>query len=170
MTTNQKGAVAELEIALAAVKLGIEAYRPVVEGGRYDLIFEVDERLLRVQCKWATCRGERVVVRCYSSRRNGDGLLRRIYMAGEIDAFAAYCPELDCCYFLPFGLFEGRTEINLRLTPTRNNQSLNVNWASSYEFGATLARQGAIAQLGERLHGMQEVTGSNPVGSMDTNR
>jgi hypothetical protein len=25
---------------------------------------------------------------------------------------------------------------------------------------------GAIAQLGERLHGMQEVVGSNPIGSI----
>ena len=28
---------------------------------------------------------------------------------------------------------------------------------------------GAIAQLGERLHGMQEVVGSNPIGSISTN-
>ena len=27
---------------------------------------------------------------------------------------------------------------------------------------------GAIAQLGERLHGMQEVVGSNPIGSIFT--
>jgi PD-(D/E)XK endonuclease len=166
MTTNQKGAVAELAIALAAVKLGVEVYRPLAEGGRSDLIFEVDGRLLRVQCKWASRRGEAVVVRCYSSRRNRAGLLRRIYAAGEIDAFAAYCPELDRCYFLPYELFEGRTEINLRLTPTPNNQQLKVNWASSYEFEATLSGDpGAIAQLGERRRGTPKVTGSNPVGS-----
>ena len=28
---------------------------------------------------------------------------------------------------------------------------------------------GAIAQLGERLHGMQEVVGSNPIGSTSRN-
>ena len=26
---------------------------------------------------------------------------------------------------------------------------------------------GAVAQLGERLHGMQEVVGSTPIGSID---
>lgn len=31
--------------------------------------------------------------------------------------------------------------------------------------GAGLGRNGAIAQLGERLHGMQEVSGSIPLGS-----
>ena len=30
-----------------------------------------------------------------------------------------------------------------------------------------LYEDGAIAQLGERLHGMQEVVGSNPIGSID---
>ena len=39
LTTNQKGAIAEMKIAVAAIDLGLEVYRPVVEGGRYDLIF-----------------------------------------------------------------------------------------------------------------------------------
>src|SRR5215203_2910941 len=38
MTTDQKGAIAELAIQLAATKLGIEVYRPVAEGGRFDMI------------------------------------------------------------------------------------------------------------------------------------
>ena len=32
-----------------------------------------------------------------------------------------------------------------------------------------LANSGAIAQMGERLHGMQEVVGSNPIGSIILN-
>ena len=165
MTTDQKGAVAELAIALAAVKLGIDVYRPVAEGGRYDLIFEIEDRLWRVQCKWAPRRGDVVIIRCYSSRRASAGLVRRIYVPGEIDAFAAYCPQLNCCYFLPYPLFESRTEVALRVAPTRNNQKFGVNWASEYEFGATLGRPGAVAQLGERESGTLEVTGSIPVGS-----
>ena len=109
--------------------------------------------------------GQTVVVRCYSSRRNRAGFLRRVYRPGEIDAFAVYCAELDRCYYLPFELFGQRTEINLRLSPTKNNQASKVNWASSYDFEARLRRPGAIAQLGERYAGSVEVTGSNPVGS-----
>ena len=51
MTTNQKGAVAEAKIAAAALDLGLEVYRPVFEGGRYDLILGLETTLLRVQCK-----------------------------------------------------------------------------------------------------------------------
>jgi hypothetical protein len=166
LTTDQKGAVTELAIAHAAVKLGIDVYRPVAEGGRYDLIFGVGDQLLRVQCKWAPRHGEVVVVRCYSSRRTRDGLVRRLYTGREIDAFAAYCPHNERCYFLPYELFVGRTQVHLRLVRSRNNQRQGVNWADDFEFGATLGRElGAIAQLGERRDGIAKVAGSSPAGS-----
>jgi hypothetical protein len=109
---------------------------------------------------------EVVVIRCYSTRRNRDGLLRRRYEPGEIDAFAGYCPDNDMCYFLPYELFSGRTQIALRLRPARNKQSSGINWAKDFELAARLRALGAVAQLGERRHGMAEVTGSSPVGSI----
>jgi PD-(D/E)XK nuclease superfamily protein len=142
LSSDQKGNIAEAAIVAAAVKLGIDVYRPVGEGGRYDMIFEVDERLLRIQCKWAPRYREVVVLRCYSTRRNRDGLLRRKYVEGEIDAFAAYCPDTDRCYFLPFELCTARTQVSLRLGPCKNNQLLGINWAEDYEFAATLGALG----------------------------
>jgi PD-(D/E)XK endonuclease len=62
MTTDQKGAVAELAIQLAAMKLGIEVYRPVAEGGRFDMILAPGNELIRVQC--SGLRGE---AKCLSS-------------------------------------------------------------------------------------------------------
>ena len=105
-------------------------------------------------------------MRCYSSRRSADGFRKRAYTAEEIDALAAYCPELDLCYFVPMSELEGQLGIQLRLAPARNNQGRGIRWASAYEFDARLTRSGAIAQLGERLHGMQEVAGSSPAGSI----
>ena len=166
LTTDQKGAIAETAIAHAATKLGIEVYRPVAEGGRFDLIFLLGDELVRVQCKWAPRQGDVVVVRCYSNRRAREGFRRRRYTPQEIDAFAAYCPELESCYFLPIELFPRRSQILLRLSPTQNNQRLGVHWAEDFEFAAKLTRhQGAIAQLGERLDGIQKVAGSSPAGS-----
>jgi PD-(D/E)XK endonuclease len=170
MSTDQKGNIAEAAVVLAAVRLGIDVYRPVGEGGRCDLIFGIGDGMLRVQCKWAPRDGDVVLVRCYSCRRNRDGLLKRTYKRGEIDAFAAYCSAVDRCYLLPFELFAGRSQISLRLCPTKNKQSSGINWASLFEFEATLGRPGAIAQLGERLPGRQEGTGSSPVGSIGSPR
>jgi len=143
LTTDQKGAVAELAIAKAAADLGIGVWGPyTVE--RYDLIFDLRPRLLRVQCKWANRREDVISVPCYRNRRNRDGLLRQYYSADEIDAYAAYCPDLDRCYFLPIGTFANRIVIQLRLAPTKNNQKLGINWAKDYEFAARLAHPGAV--------------------------
>jgi hypothetical protein len=86
-------------------------YRPVAEGGRYDLIFDVGTRLVRVQCKWAALRGDVLSVPFRSCRRGPDGFIRH-------------------------------TEIRLRVTPTRNNQRLRINWADDLDFAAKLKASG----------------------------
>ena len=133
LTTDQKGAIAETAIAHRAVKLGIDVYRPVAEGGRYDLIFALDSRLVRVQCKWAVRCGDVVIVRVRSCRRGPNGMIHRSYSVEEIDVVAAYCAELDRCYFMPFARFPRRAAIYLRLRRTRNNQERGVIWAHDFE-------------------------------------
>jgi prevent-host-death family protein len=160
---NHKGNVAEAAIAAAAVKLGIEVLRPQLEHGRYDLVFEIGSRFLRVQCKWARLEreGSVVYVQLASSRHTPGGYVRTTYSADEIDAVAVYCEDLDECYLLPIDLVAGRNALHLRLKSTRNGQRAALNWAADY-------RLGAIAQLGERLTGSQEVGGSSPPGSTET--
>jgi PD-(D/E)XK endonuclease len=164
LTTDQKGAVAESAILHAAIELGIGVFVPFGDE-RYDLVFDLRPELVRVQCKWARRYGDIVVVRCYSSRRTADGMLVRRYTPSEIDAFAAYCPDVRRCYFLPVEEFVGQRNIHLRLAQTKNNQARGIHWAEGYEFDAKLGSPGAVAQLGERLAGSQKATGSSPVGS-----
>jgi PD-(D/E)XK endonuclease len=135
-----------MAIALEATKLGIPVFRPLAEGGRYDLVLELHGRLLRVQCKWANRLGDVVNVRIRTNRRCQGGYITTTYTADEIDALAAYCPDLGRSYLLPITLVTGRSGIYLRLNPARNNQELGVNYAEKYELGA-------IAQLGERRAG-----------------
>jgi hypothetical protein len=159
MSTNHKGAIAETAITAEATRLGIEVYRPVAEGGRFDLIFGFgDGSLSRVQCKWATKDGQVVVIRAYSCRRAREGMRYRTYASDEVDAIAAYCMELNRCFYVPIGNIAGRRRFQLRLGPTLNNQAKGVNWATTYELGA-------IAQLGERSAGSRKVGGSNPPSS-----
>ena len=154
LTTDQKGAIAETAIIHAAVKLGIGVYKPLADGDRYDLIFDLGTKLVRVQCKWAVQHGDVVVVRCSTCRRTRNGLLHQAYTPDEIDAFAAYCAALDRCYYLPVDSFPHRRAIQLRLAPTRNNQRQRINWARDFEFGRLdWDAVGAVAQLGERAAG-----------------
>jgi prevent-host-death family protein len=135
-TSNDKGNIAEAEIAAAATRLGINVLKPLLEHGRYDLAFDLGDRILRVQCKWA--------------RRAGDVV---------IDAVAAYCDELDTCYLMPAEMIAGMSAVQLRLAAPKNGQRACLNWARDHEL------DGAIAQLGERRRGTAEVAGSSPASS-----
>jgi prevent-host-death family protein len=161
LTTNQKGAIAEMKIATAAIELGVTVLRPMQEHGRYDLAFEIGTRMLRVQCKWASLseNGATMCVNLQSQRRGPTGYVRRPYLADEIDAVAAYGAEFDRCYLLPHELVVERREVHLRVAPSRNSQRACINLASDFEF------PGAIAQLGEHLRGTQGVAGSSPASS-----
>jgi prevent-host-death family protein len=157
--SNRKGAIAEAEIAAAAVRLGASVLRPISEHGRYDLVFEIGGQLLRVQCKWAALEGDVIRIQLATSRSTPRGYLRETYSAHEIDAIAAYCHDLDECYFLPASLIAGKSALHLRRGPARNGQRAALNWAAEYRLS------GAIAQLGERRRGTPEAVGSSPTSS-----
>jgi hypothetical protein len=159
MNPSQKGAAAEWAIIAEAIKLGVVVLRPLVEGCRYDLMFDIDGRLVRVQCKSAPRRDDVIVVNARTSRHTPRGYVRTRYSAAEVDAIAAYCPEVDRCYFIPIRDVRGRAMMHLRLSRARNNQEFAITYAEQYEFS------GAIAQLGERVSGRHEVAGSSPASS-----
>jgi prevent-host-death family protein len=162
LSTNRKGAIAEAEIAAAATKLGIPVLRPLQEHGRYDLGFEIGDRVQRVQCKWGSLdRAAAVIkVRLQSSWCTPTGYELRPYAEHEIDLLAVYCGGLDRCYLLPRALVVERREIWLRLSAPRNGQRASINLAADFEFS------GAIAQLGERSAGSRKVGGSSPPSSI----
>jgi hypothetical protein len=140
------------------VRLGFVVARPVVEGRRYDLIIDTGPQLLRVQCKWAPRKGSVIVVHLSTCRHTPRGYVRSTYGRDEVDGVAVYCQELNRCFYLPIEEVAGRSGMHLRLRPAANNQEAAINYADRYEFGA-------IAQLGERRHGMAEVVGSSPTSS-----
>ncbi len=161
LSSNEKGGIAETQIAAAATKLGVPVLRPIVEHGRYDLAFEIGGRLLRVQCKWASLERDGAVLRVnlQTCRHTPKGYVFGSYHAHEIDVVAVYSGELDRCYLLPMSLVEGRRAVYLRLTPPLNSQRACINLEADFRF------PGAIAQLGERSAGSRKVGGSSPPSS-----
>lgn len=157
---NHKGNVAELAIATEAARLGLSVLKPLTEHERYDLVLGIAGRLLRVQCKWGSRKGDVVCVRVSSSYHSPTrGYVKATYDPADVDLIAVYCSQLDKCYLLPVGLVAGQSTIRLRLEPARNNQRAAVNLAATYEM------RGAVAQLAERCRGTAEAEGSNPSSS-----
>ena len=159
LTSNDKGNIAEAAITLEAMKLGIEVLKPVAEHARYDVAFDLGHRILRVQCKWARLDGAVVCAHLVGFRHTSKGPVRSTYSADEIDAVALYCDELEQVYLIPVDLIDGQSAIQLRLRPPKNAQRAAIKWAEQFLL------PGAVAQLGERCHGMAEVRGSSPLSS-----
>jgi PD-(D/E)XK endonuclease len=148
-------------VAAAAIRLGLPVLKPLSEHGRYDLVLETGYRLWRVQCKWGQLSEDHgvVIVRTGTRSCAPNSYVRTTYTEEEIDLLAVYCGELDRCYLLPVSLIAGRHTIYLRLTAPRNSQRACITLASDHDFA------GAVAQLGERLNGIQEARGSSPLSS-----
>lgn len=164
LTSNDKGAIAELKIAAEAAHLGVVVSRPMSDGRRYDLVFDIAHRLYRVQCKWGRLDAGKVCVRIATCRHTPrDGYVRTKYTADEIDLIAVYCGGLDSMYLLSIDEFEGRSDLWLRVSPAKNNQRIGVRMAEQFEFS------GAVAQLEERLAGSQKARGSSPLSSTHPN-
>ena len=162
LSTNRKGAIAETAIAAAATKLGVSVLRPIADHERYDLAFEVGDRILRVQCKWGRLDEDGAVVQVQlqgSWLSPTAGYVRSSYSEQEIDLVAVYCEPLDRCYLLPSSLAADRRSISLRLTPPKNGQRACLNLAVDFEL------PGAVAQLEEHLPGRQGARGSSPLSS-----
>jgi hypothetical protein len=161
LDSNRKGAIAEAELTAEAVRRGVPVFTPVAEHGRSDLVLEVARRLWRVQCKWASVSadGDVLIVRTGTRRLSTRGYLTTTYDGSQIDFFGVYCGELDRCFLVPIAVAAGQHQLHLRLTPTRNGQRSCITLADEFSF------DGAIAQLGERLRGTQEVAGSSPASS-----
>ena len=138
---NRKGNVAEAAVMFHAVRLGVDVFRPLQEHGRYDLVLEIGGRLQRVQCKWARRTGDVLIITLASSRLTPAGYVRTHYSEDQIDAIAAYCADLDRCYFIPAGQVAGRSVIYLRLAATRNGQKARLHWAAEYELSVIAAQQ-----------------------------
>ena len=129
MTPHRKGAIAETRIAAELTRLGFDVYRPVAEGGRYDLLVDCGARLVRVQCKWAVRAG---VIAVRPARRASPraATCGRPTDSARSTASRHIAPQLESCYWLPMTEFDGRARCPLRLQPAGNGQQSGLNWAT----------------------------------------
>jgi hypothetical protein len=147
LTPSQKGAVAEAGITAMVIQLGLTVLRPLCEGRRYDLAVDLEPELLRVQCKLARSHNGVLSVRLQTCRHTPRGYVRTSYSAAEVDAIAAYSPELHRGFLIPISEASGRRALRLRLDPTKNNQAQGIKWARDYELASGIERLRPRPQL-----------------------
>jgi len=114
--TKRKGDLGVAMVMSDAMKKGHKVAIPVGEDWPFDLIVQRNGVLERVQCKYTESNGAFVEVKC----RSTNGFLDYRYTDKDIDWLAVYDKTTDRCYYLPASLLgEGKTELRLRLKPTK---------------------------------------------------
>lgn len=130
LETKQKGIIVELECITYLYKLGYQVSTPYGENSRYDLIVDINGKLIRVQCKSCVLGegGSFINFRCVSVRKNTKKTRRRKYTPEEIDYFATYYDNQ--CYLVP--VKECSTDKSLRFYPPKNGQKKGISFAEDY--------------------------------------
>lgn len=98
MNVNQKGNLTELKVMTAAVEMGCTVCVPYGDCDRYDQIWDINGKLLRVQVKTSRPKNEQetgIMFNCYSVV-NGK---KHKYSKKDIDYFATYWNGE--CYLVP---------------------------------------------------------------------
>ena len=125
--TNQKGKITELEVLSYIIKLGYSVSIPFGDKDRYDQIWDVNGKLIRVQIKTSRAKNEEqtaIIFRC-SSKSNGT---EHYYSAKEIDYFATFWNGR--VYLIPIN--ECSSEKTLWFVPPKNGCK-NCSYAENYQ-------------------------------------
>lgn len=130
------GELSQAHILAQLLEAGYHVLLPYGDNLRYDLVIEDAEgRLLKVQCKTGRSNGEYISftpASLYYHTRAGRTTYGSKAYHGQIDYFAVYCPETKGVYLIDVKQ-TGTSQVNLRLTPTKNKQEKYVRWAKDYK-------------------------------------
>ena len=143
LTSKQKGNLTELQCLTAFYEHGCHVSVPFGENSRYDMIADVDRKLIRVQVKTSSIKKgdlNAIEFSCRSSHVNSTGVKNIRYNADEIDYFATYWKGK--CYLIPVS--ECSATKTLRFAPPKNGQRTGITFAEEYE----LSRQLEIIRKG----------------------
>ena len=139
MRTKKTGTITENEVELALRKSGASVSLPRGDDDAYDLIADIDGKLIRIQVKTARSRthGAAFSFCCTRNKYFKNGIwLHQKYEEGEMDYFATVWNGQT--YLVPAE--ECGQEKQLRISPTKNGIKSTVNWAKDYELEKVVDR------------------------------
>ena len=131
LTSKQKGNLTELQVITYLYSLGYQCSLPYGENSRYDLIADIDGKLIKIQVKTSSIKSnnsDAIEFSCRSSRINSKGTINTRYTKNEIDYFATFWK--DQCYLIP--VEECSTRKTLRFQYPSSRQKKHISLAQDY--------------------------------------
>lgn len=136
MDTKQIGNITELEVLTYITKLGCQVSIPFGDRERYDQIWDINGKLLKIQVKTSHGDEEYIKFSCRSTHRRKGKCISTTYTADEIDYFATYWKGK--CYMVPIN--ETCYDKTLRFCTPKNGQTKGISFAKDYEVEEVLKR------------------------------
>lgn len=146
MDTKLKGDIAEQETVLQGLKRGWGVLKPVGDRLPYDLVFDVEGVLVKIQVKsaWLDESSLNYVVDNRRTKTNRRDMIREAYQSSDFDFAVIYIAGKNIFYVFPVGVFiEYGSEIHLveeekrqrkpRSAEYRDAWNLILQWATRRE-------------------------------------
>jgi len=107
MNTKQVGDIAEQAAILQALKRGWGVLKPIGDRLPYDLVFDVERTLIKIQvkCAWHDAVSNNFVVDNRRTKTNRRKMVREAYQTCDFDFALIYLPEIEIFYIMPVEVF-----------------------------------------------------------------
>jgi hypothetical protein len=144
MNTKLKGDIAEQAAVFQALKKGWGVLNPVGDRMPYDLVFDVQGCLVKVQIKsaWLDESKKNYVIDNRRTKTNRRQMVRDSYSEVDFDFALAYIEDLDLFYVMPVDVFLSyKSEIHFSETKKRQRKPKSANYREAWELISNWAVQ-----------------------------
>jgi hypothetical protein len=128
--TKNKGDLGVFAAKLDLTEKGFRLLLPLTEHEAFDLVAYRGDKFYRVQVKYRAAVNGVISVPFSSSWADRHGVHKLPMDKASVDVVCLYCPDTRRCYYID-PRRHGNT-VQLRLVPTRNNQSKRVLLADDF--------------------------------------
>ncbi|BAY61937.1 putative endonuclease [Calothrix brevissima NIES-22] len=136
MDTKLKGDIAEQAAVFHALKRGWGVLKPIGDRLPYDLAFDVEGTVIKIQVKyaWFDQPSGNYVVDNRRTKTNRRLMLREAYKPTDFDFALVYIEKLDLFYIFPIDVFIGYgSEIHLVETEKRQRKPRSAEYRDAWE-------------------------------------
>lgn len=144
MTTSQRGELSEAKVLSAFLVRGVHISIPWGNAQPYDLIVDVQGKLLRVQVKTAT-QGSRENILSFNCCSETRGR-KRVGYHGRADLYAVYAPQIDQVFVVPVKDC-GTSKAYIRIADAKTKGAYGFRMASACSIDTWMKEMVGSAEL-----------------------
>lgn len=136
MDTKLKGDISEQSVILFALQKGWGVAKPIGDRLPYDVILDINGRLVKVQVKsaWFDAVKSNYVVDNRRTKTNRRTMIRDVYKSDDFDFAIVFISELNIFYVFPFEVFVSYgSEIHLIETDKRQRKPKSWQFRNAWE-------------------------------------